>query len=261
MAKILLDKYYTNPDLAKYIVDKTISIIGEENINEYIEPSAGAGVFLDYLDELGKDYLAYDIEPEDDKNRIVKCDFLGLDLKYKKGNYTSVKFFKKSIQFGDYVSFILPISQLNNNMYMYEFDLIHSEDLGKRLYSNIKVHCCLNIYKRSIEGLNKKPNYDLKEVILKGVARGNSRNDKVPEKYDFSICGFGSPVGKLCDYEYQYCQQIYITIHNDKYKDKIKNILSDTVGKWEKLYSMTATPKLKHWMINKYIKEKIPEIN
>jgi len=47
----------------------------------------------------------------------------------------------------------------------------------------------------------------------------------------------------------------------DKYKDKIKNILSDTIGKWEKLYSMTATPKLKHWMINKYIKENIPEIN
>ena len=270
MAKILLDKYYTNPDLAKYIVDKTKFIIGEENITEYLEPSAGAGVFLDYLD---KPYLAYDIEPEDDKNRIVKCDFLNLDLEYKKGrcvignppygkgNYTSVKFFKKSIQLADYVSFILPISQLNNNMYMYEFDLIHSEDLGKRLYSNIKVHCCLNIYKRSIEGLNKKPNYDLKEVILKGVARGNSRNDKVPEKYDFSICGFGSPVGKLCDYEYQYCQQIYITIHNDSYKDKIKNILSDTVGKWEKLYSMTATPKLKHWMIYKYIKEQIPEIN
>ena len=82
--KIYLDKYYTSPELAKYIVDKTISIIGEENITEYIEPSAGSGVFLDYLDELGKDYLAYDIEPEDKRNRIVKCDFLELELEYKK---------------------------------------------------------------------------------------------------------------------------------------------------------------------------------
>ena len=71
MAKIQNDKYYTLPDLAKYIVDKTKEIIGDENIIEYIEPSAGAGVFLDFLD---KPYLAYDIEPEDD--RIIKQDFL-----------------------------------------------------------------------------------------------------------------------------------------------------------------------------------------
>ena len=84
LAKIHLDKYYTPPDLAKYIVDKTREIIGEENITEYLEPSAGSGVFLDYLD---KPYLAYDIEPEDDRNRIVMCDFLSLDLEYKKGEY------------------------------------------------------------------------------------------------------------------------------------------------------------------------------
>ena len=58
MAKIQNDKYYTPPDLAKYVVDKTNEIIGKENITEYIEPAAGAGVFLDYLD---KPYLAYDI--------------------------------------------------------------------------------------------------------------------------------------------------------------------------------------------------------
>lgn len=266
IAKIELDKYYTPPDLAKYIVDKTKEIICEDNITEYIEPSAGAGVFLDYLD---KPYLAYDIEPED--NRINKQDFLELNLEYKKGrcvignppygkgNYTSVKFFKKSIQLGDYVSFILPISQLNNNMYMYEFDLIHSEDLGKRIYTDREVHCCLNIYKRPQEGLNKKPNYDLKDVLLRGVATGKSRNDKVPDKYDFSICGFGASVGKICDYEGQYCQQIYVTVTNDTYKNKIKEYLEEV--DWKQLYSMTATPKLKHWMINKYIKEKIPEIS
>jgi len=201
---------------------------------------------------------------------IVKCDFLGLDLEYKKGriiignppygkgNYTSVKFFKKSIQLGDYVVFILPISQLNNNMYMYEFDLIHSEDLGKRLYSNIEVHCCLNVYCRPQKELNNKPNFDLKDIVLKGVATGKSRNDKIPDKYDFSICGFGASIGKLCEYEGKYCQQIYFTIHNVEYKNKIRELIENI--DWKELYSMTATPKLKHWMINKYIKEMIPEI-
>lgn len=153
MSKIKNDKYYTSAELAQYIVNKTKEIIGEENITEYIEPSAGAGVFLDYLD---KPYLAYDIEPED--NRITKQDFLTLKLDYKKGrciignppygekNLLSMFFFRKSVLISDYISFILPISQLNNSQQMYEFDLIHSEDLGVRYYSDRKVHCCLNIY-------------------------------------------------------------------------------------------------------------------
>src|SRR5574344_1113310 len=138
MAKIELDKYYTSPELAKYCVDKTKEIIGNENITEYIEPSAGSGVFLDYLD---KPYLAYDIEPED--NRIVKQDYLNLDIKYRKGrcvignppfgtrNTLSVRFYKKAVMISDYISFILPISQLNNNQQMYEFDLIYSKYLQK----------------------------------------------------------------------------------------------------------------------------------
>ena len=75
MAKIQNDKYYTSPDLAKYCVEKTKEIIGEDNITEYVEPSAGSGVFLNYLD---KPYLAYDIEPEDD--RVVKANWLEVNL-------------------------------------------------------------------------------------------------------------------------------------------------------------------------------------
>ena len=154
MAKIENDKYYTSPELAKYCIEKTKEIIGSENITEYIEPSAGSGVFLNYLD---KPYLAYDIEPEDD--RIIKQDWLENNLTYKKGrcvignppfgtrNTLSVRFYKKAVMISDYISFILPISQLNNNQQMYEFDLIYSEDLGLKMYSDRNIHCCLNIYK------------------------------------------------------------------------------------------------------------------
>jgi len=187
------------------------------------------------------------------KGRVV-----GFNFPYGKGNYLAVQFYKKSLEFGDYICSILPISQLNNNMYMYEFDLIHSEDLNPQKYSNVEVHCCFNIYKRNIKGYNSKPNYDLKYVTLKGVATGASRNDKVPEIYDFSICGFGASIGKFCEYEGQYCQQIYFTINNDKYKDDVTNLIKN--AKWKELYSMTATPRLKHWMINKYIKTKIDGI-
>lgn len=264
MAKIRLDKYYTSADLAEYCVKKTKEIIGAGNITEWLEPSAGAGVFLPYLDN---NYLAFDIEPE--AKNVEQNNYLELDLPYfkgrcvignppyGKGNYTSVKFFKKAITQGDYVSFILPISQLNNNMYMYEFDMVYSEDLGKRKYSDRYVHCVLNIYRRNPNGINKRPNYDLKDVTLRGVATGKSRNDKVPDKYNFSICGFGS-IGKVAEREGEYCQQIYVTIHNDKYKADIIKVIQET--DWLKLYGMTATPKLKHWMINKRLKQMIPQL-
>lgn len=260
--KIDLDKYYTPWDLAKDCVIKTKQIIGTENITEWLEPSAGNGVFLPYLDN---NYLAYDIEPE--KEGIHRQNYLELNLPYKKGrcvignppygkgNYTSVKFFKKAIAQGDYVAFILPISQLNNNMYMYEFDMVHSEDLGKREYSGRKVHCVFNIYKRNPNGYNKKPNYDLKDVTLRGVATGKSRNDKVPEKYDFSICAFGSSCGKVAEIEGQYCQQTYITINNDDLRSEITSVIKN--ARWKEMYGMTATPKIKHWMINKLLSNSI----
>lgn len=174
MSKIKNDKYYTPPDLANYCVEKTKEVIGTDNITEYIEPSAGAGVFLSYLD---KPYLAYDIEPEDD--RITRADWLGVNLEYKKGrcvignppfgsrNTLAVRFYKQSVKLADYIAFILPISQLNNNQQMYEFDLIYSEDLKRREYSEREIHCCFNIYKRNSNGINKRPNYKLKDVFIK----------------------------------------------------------------------------------------------
>ena len=174
MAKIKNDKYYTSRELAVYVVNKTKEVLGEENLTEYLEPSAGSGVFLDFLD---KPYLAYDLYPEDD--RVVKQDYLTLDLEYKKGrciignppygtkNNLTIAFYKKSLGLGDYISFVLPISQYNNKIKLYEFDLLYSEDLGVREYSGIKVHCCLNVYRRNPIGLNKRPNYKLKDVEIR----------------------------------------------------------------------------------------------
>lgn len=75
MAKIELDKYYTSDELAKYCIERTKKIIGQDNITEYLEPSAGNGAFLSHLP---KDTLSYDIEPED--NRIIKQDFFSFGL-------------------------------------------------------------------------------------------------------------------------------------------------------------------------------------
>ena len=261
MAKIELDKYYTSPELAKYCVDKTKEIIGSDNITEYIEPSAGAGVFLDYLD---KPYVAYDIEPED--KRITIQDWLSVDLEYKKGrcvignppfgkrNNLAVKFYKKSINLCDYISFILPISQYNNNQQMYEFDLIYSEDLKQRRYSDRDIHCCFNIYKRNINGFNCKQNFKLKDVAITEVRS----NNKTVSDYDIRICGWGASMGKQVDYPNQYVKEFCIKINNIKLKDKISELILNT--RWSEIYPMTATPNLLQWQVYKYLKERIPEL-
>lgn len=269
-AKIKNDKYYTPPDLAQYIVNKTKEIIGEENITEYIEPSAGAGVFLDYLEKENVPYLAYDIEPED--NRIIKQDFLALELEYKKGrcvignppfgerNALAVKFFKHSIKHCDYISFILPITQLDNTQKLYEFDLLYSEDLGVIKFSHLKnVHCCFNIYKRPNNGFNSKPDYTLKDITLIEYKRG--KNTEVLKNYDFAICTWGNgSCGKIPEYIGQYAQEHYLIINNEKLRDKILEVCKNTDWKNEVAPPNTSSKKIQSWRIYKYIKEKIPEI-
>lgn len=265
MSKIEHDKYYTPVDLAKYCIDKTFEIIGKENITEIIEPSAGNGSFSNQLD-----CIAYDLYPEGDN--IIQQDYLTLDKSYKKGrliignppfgdrNTMSVKFYKKSIKLGDYIAFILPISQLNNNQQMYEFDLIHSEDLGKRYYENIDLNCCFNIYKRNIYGkLNKKPSYKLKDVIIKENRRGGQKINDF--NYDIGICSFGSGIiGKIPNYVGQYSKEFYFKVYNNKLKGKIINLIKDTDWENDVCKHISGQCNLAQWQVYKYIKEQIPEI-
>lgn len=267
MAKIKNDKYYTSKELAKYCIDKTYEIIGEENISEVIEPSAGNGSFSLQIPSL---CWAYDIEPEHES--IIKQDFLTLDIKYLRGrlvignppfgrgNSLSMAFYKKCVKIADYIAFILPISQFNNNVQLYDFDLIYSEDLGKQMYSGRELHCCFNIYKRPANGkLNPKPNYKLKDIEIIEYRRGGNTN--IPDGYDYSMGIFGAGcVGKENKYIGQYASECYFYIKNPLYKNKIIDILKNT--NWKELSKgISNTYGLSQWKIYKYIKEQIPEIN
>ena len=262
IAKILNDKYYTSPELAEYCVKKTEEIIGKENITEYLEPSAGNGVFLNYLP---KGTLAYDIEPEDD--RVVKQDYLTLDLEYKQGrcvignppfgerNVLAVKFYKQSIKFGDYISFILPISQLNNNQQMYEFDLIHSEDLIYSKYSGVDLHCCLNIYKKNN---NNKPIFKLKDIKIR---QSRKRNGIVPnieiKDYDIAFCIRGGSIGKICNNLSEYNDIILLKCLDESKKAKVLKSINGIKAYFTNDISARS---VKSWQIIKYLKEQIEGI-
>ena len=140
--KITDDKYYTPISLANHCIDMAIETIGMENIKFVIEPSCGAGAFFHHPGL--KINEGIDIKPEyqpPDETRIFTRDFLTYYRPYSKGiliignppfgqsGLMARQFYKKAARIGDYIAFILPISQKDNNSF-YEFDLIRSEDLG-----------------------------------------------------------------------------------------------------------------------------------
>ena len=106
------DQYYTKPEIAKLCVDilkkhATVDV-------PWIEPSAGKGVFLDYVSHA----IGYDIDPKDP--RITKADFLQVDVPRHSvvfgnppfGRQSSIakQFIRHSTKTCDVVGFILPRS-------------------------------------------------------------------------------------------------------------------------------------------------------
>ena len=261
MAKIELDKYYTPVNLAKYCIDKTFEIIGKENITDIIEPSAGNGSFSNQLK-----CVAYDIEPE--HKSIIKQDYLKLELEYKKGRLIignppygrcmnlAQKFYKKSIQIGDYIAFILPISCFNNTQSLFEFDLIYSEDLGEHNYSNRQLHCCFNIYKRPINGLNKQKRIKLKDVK---IIRQDSKQYNEIIDYDIRMCYWGNgSAGKILKDNEHYAAEYKIIILNDDIREDVIRVLNEV--NWFDELNKIAMLKIQQFHIYNLLKREIPNI-
>lgn len=142
-----IDKYYTS----KNIVEQCIKLVKTHikiNKNDLcIEPSAGNGSFIKSIKLLFNNYKFYDLEP--DNVEIIKQDYLLFDYdkfiktKYNKihvignppfGRQSSlaIKFIKKSVEYCDSISFILPKSfkkdslqkHIDLNFHLkYEYDL------------------------------------------------------------------------------------------------------------------------------------------
>lgn len=266
--KLNLDQYYTSEQDMNYCVNKTLDILQEHgySISEFLEPSAGEGVFSNYLITSGLNVIALDIEPRIEG--IIKADYLSYKIEYKKdrliignppyGSRLSLakKFYDKSIKIGDYISFILPISQLNNTQMLYQFDLIHSEDLGILIFSgDRKVHCCLNIYARPKNGLNKKVSNKLKDIE---IVRQDSKKYKDFE-FDIRMCYWGdATAGKILTDDEHYSGEYKIKIHNYNLKDRIIKVLSNT--NWKKELNSTAMCRIKQYHIVDVLRREIPNI-
>ena len=273
VAKIENDKYYTPIELANYCIDRTLEIIGKENIADVIEPSCGNLSF--FHNQYLVPNIGIDIQPQTlpmcpkqpHHYDIIVGDFLKIQIPYRSGRLIignppygeklqlAIKFYKKSTQIGDYISFILPISQLNNSNSMYEFDLVYSEDLGIKEYSGRALHCCLNIYKRGVNGINNKPVNKLYDVTFK-------RNDSIGyDDFDFDLrmCYWvNGAAGKILKDGEHYSAEYKIKINNPHLKDKIIDVITDF--DWKNYLNCIAMLKIQQHHIVQVLRKYIPEI-
>ena len=111
-----LDKFYTKDVVARQCIrffESSTGIDFATSESDIIEPSAGAGAFLDHLPTTA---LAYDLAPEDPR---VQCqDFLDLNRDtpaivignppFGKASRLAVKFFNHAARFASHIAFIVP---------------------------------------------------------------------------------------------------------------------------------------------------------
>ena len=137
------------------------------------------------------------------------------------------QFYKASVKIADYVAFILPISQLNSNIRLYEFDLIKSIDLGDCEYSGRKIRCCFNIYTRPQSGiLNKRPKpKKLKSTIISIVEfRKNVQCSRLKNfQPDFVFGMWGASCGKQIPISKRLASCLLIKINNEEYREMFKD--------------------------------------
>lgn len=251
--KIENDKYYTPIYLANYCWGKAKQYIDFSSVTEVIEPSCGDGAFYHYGRK--PDY-GYDIEPMCSYKNVVKADFLELPLDYMKGRLIignppygrclsmARQFFRKSVEIADYIAFVLPTGQQGNTHSLYQFDLIHSEDLGKHTYSNRELHCCFNIFKRPESGINTKPKSILKAV---SIYRDDQKGfESAP--YDIRMCYWGdSSAGKILKPDEHYAAEYKIVINDKKYKAEILEVLKKI--NWKEYLNCIAMRKIQKFHI------------
>lgn len=267
--KIFLDKYYTPMGIANYCWDKAYEILGPDSITESIEPSVGGGAFLHH--PVHTPSLAFDIAPDcqsTERTKVITHDFLTLDLPYRKGrlfignppfgarNNFARAFYKKAVTMGDYIAFILPISQLNSSRSLYEFNLVYSEDLGPQEYSGRMLHCCFNIYRRPDSGIvNPKPSVRLKDIsIFRHDTKGYAKREA-----DLRICYWGNgSAGKILSDRESYSAEYKIKVNNPALKERVISVLSGF--DWSGYLQSISMKTIPQYQIITVLSAAIPEI-
>jgi len=167
----IIDKFYTKTIIAELCIEyikKHIQITKNDLI---IEPSAGNGSFIPYIKNISDNYKFYDLEPEN--NEIIKQDYLNLNITefinkndrihiignppFGRQSSIAKKFIKKSCEYCNTISFILPKSFKKDSFkktFPLNFHLIFENDLPNKsfLINGIEhnVPCIFQIWEKKM---------------------------------------------------------------------------------------------------------------
>ena len=182
------DKFYTSSLIVEKCIELIKNNINIENNDLCIEPSAGNGSFINSIKTMFKNYKFYDLEPEN--KEITKLDYLEYDHNQYINNITgkihvignppfgrqsslAIKFIKKSTEYCDSISFILPKS-------------FKKESLKKHFQLNFHLICEYDLPKNSFLVDDKE--YDVPCVFQIWIKKENNRPiplKLIPNKYKF----------------------------------------------------------------------------
>lgn len=203
-----MDKFYTKEFIAQTCVNRVEVFANIDSNDLIIEPSAGNGSFLQSIKLLSSNTLFIDIDPEN--SEIKKQDYLTLDIDpltlihknihvignppFGRQSSLAIKFIKKSCEFCQSISFILPKSFRKDSMKSYfplNFHLEDEMDLPDHAFSidgdTHHVPCVFQIWVRKEHQ---------REKIDKQIARG-FKFVKKSEPHDIALRRVGVYAGRM----------------------------------------------------------------
>ena len=164
----IIDKYYTSNTIVNKCIELIKKNIDIQDDDLLIEPSAGNGSFITMIKMITNNYLFYDLEPEN--SEIIKLDYLEFDSKtmiatdvnkihlignppFGRQSSMAIKFIKKSQEYCDSISFILPKSFKKPSLqkhFQLNFHLINEYDIPENSFivdtQPYDVHCVFQIW-------------------------------------------------------------------------------------------------------------------
>ena len=206
------EQFFTQPQTAEELSNWLKNQPWFANVTEIIEPSAGDGVWLDYLPVT----QAYDLVPKSDK--IKQADFLRTKIPYVPGSLMvgnppfgrmgslAMEFVEKGCQEVDFIAFILPASfgkESVKRRIPNKFHLIHQVDLLDETFrferDGRKVPVVFQVWQRQVQDRidPAMPDscQDFDFIKVNSPASGPAK--PAPTNADLAICTHGSGYGRI----------------------------------------------------------------
>jgi hypothetical protein len=242
------DQYYTKPTTAKRCVDTILALLPETVSFQWVEPSAGAGVFLNNLPQ-SFEKIGVDLEPK--SPNIQQGDFLEWvppvsadgriffgNPPFGKQSSLAKSFIKRAAQYGNVIAFILPRSFVKpsmSNAFPLAFHCVHSEELEKNAFEvngvEYNVPCVFQIWQKK----------SVNRILVAAVKEDGFEYVKPGQPFHIAFKRVGGLAGKCStdttsEYNPQYNHFLKL---GDEYLPNIKKIVdvinahifpSNTVG-------------------------------